>query len=363
MRILISTDTVGGVWNYTATLATGLEAEGHDVMVAVIGRVSDGRAAMLPAAVEMSARQFRLEWMNAVDAEIEAAGTWLVELAETWQPDVLHLNQFAYASARFGAPTLVVAHSDVLSWFSEVRGSAAPQEWARYASWVQRGLHAADCVVSPTEYKSGLLERHYGRSADRVIHNGVEPPPVSETPKEPLAVSAGRAWDEGKGMAVLDEALSGGDAPVVPLLGETRAPEGGSFVPENLVAHGRVERQEMDSWLDRASVYIAPSLYEPFGLAPLEAAFHGCALLLSDIGSFRELWDGAAEFFPTGDSRALRRGLDNLLSERNQCESRGREARKRAERYTAERMVEGYLDLYGDLQQVGATCRSTAGVR
>ena len=38
------------------------------------------------------------------------------------------------------------------------------------------------------------------------------------------------------------------------------------------------------------------ALYEPFGLAVLEAAQAGCALVLSDIPTFRELWDGAALF-------------------------------------------------------------------
>ena len=60
-------------------------------------------------------------------------------------------------------------------------------------------------------------------------------------------------------------------------------------------------RGEVDDWFSRATVYAAPSLYEPFGLAPLQAALHGCALVLSDIGSFRELWDGCAEFVPPGD--------------------------------------------------------------
>ena len=36
--------------------------------------------------------------------------------------------------------------------------------------------------------------------------------------------------------------------------------------------------------------------YEPFGLAVLEAAQAGMRLVLSDIPSFRELWDGAATF-------------------------------------------------------------------
>src|SRR5262249_40439508 len=59
--------------------------------------------------------------------------------------------------------------------------------------------------------------------------------------------------------------------------------------------------------LGRSSIYAATSQYEPFGLAPLEAALSRCALVASDIPSFRELWDGAAVFFADNDAASLRR--------------------------------------------------------
>ncbi|HET7274960.1 MAG TPA: glycosyltransferase family 4 protein [Longimicrobiaceae bacterium] len=355
MRVLITTDTVGGVWEYTTTLATALEAYGHAVMVAVIGKLSDGRAAALPAAAEVRVRPFRLEWMADAESDVEAAGEWLRELALEWRPDLVHLNQFGYAPAGFGAPTIVVAHSDVYSWFSEVQHREAPVEWAPYRQWVRDGLAAADFVVAPSGYQSDLLQRHYGRAADRIIWNGASVPPSGEVPKERLAVSAGRAWDEAKGMSVLDAALAGRTDPPVYVLGDTTAPEGSSFNPRNVLARGRMERVEMGSWLDLASVYVSPSLYEPFGLAPLEAAFHGCALLLSDIGSFRELWDGCADFFEPGDPVSLGAGLTRLFADSDHCARRADQARRRAnERYTADRMVDGYLKLYHDLQLTGA---------
>jgi glycosyltransferase involved in cell wall biosynthesis len=64
--------------------------------------------------------------------------------------------------------------------------------------------------------------------------------------------------------------------------------------------------------MERGGHLRGPSLYEPFGLAPLEAALRGCALVLSDIGSFRELWDGCAAFFPRGDAEVLAAVLAEL---------------------------------------------------
>lgn len=354
MKVFLSTDTVGGVWDHTVTLARELHRAGCEVLIGVLGEPRDERLVALPVGVEVVWRAYRLEWMPDAAADVHAAGEWLERIAGLWGADVVHLNQLAYAVRPFAAPTLVAAHSDVLSWWSETRGEPAPAEWTAYQGWVRDGLAAADVVVAPTAYQSALLERHFGRGADPVIHNGVAPPGTPSAPREEfLAVAAGRAWDLAKGFRTLDDAvgLLGGDAPAAHLLGEFIAPHGQGWVPANLEVHGRVERNEVDAWMAQASVYVAPSLYEPFGLAPLEAAFHGCALVLADIGSFRELWNGCARFFPPGDAAALADVLRELRANPERCSRLAAAARTRAERrYTAERMAAAYLRLYREMR-------------
>ncbi len=64
-----------------------------------------------------------------------------------------------------------------------------------------------------------------------------------------------------------------------------------------------------------SSVFASCARYEPFGLAVLEAAQAGMALVLSDIPSLREIWDGAAMFADPRDAAgfaaALRVALDD----------------------------------------------------
>lgn len=357
LRVFLSTDTVGGVWDHTVTLARELHRAGHHVLVAVLGEPRDERLAHLPVGVEVTWRPYRLEWMPDAADDVAAAGAWLRRTADLWEADVVHLNQMAYAVEEFAAPVLAAVHSDVLSWFSETLGQDAPAEFAGYRRWVRAGLAAADAVVTPTAYQSELVLRHFGRGADRVIHNGVAAP-AGEPPARAgmTVVSAGRAWDEAKGAHVLDEAagilrgLAGDSAPAVHLLGETVGPGGDRFDARNLRAHGRVERAEVDAWLGRASVYVAASAYEPFGLAPLEAALHGCALVLSDIGSFRELWKGCAVFFSAGDAEALANAILQLRHDPARCAQIAAAARTRAlRRYTAAHMADGYLAVYRGL--------------
>jgi glycogen(starch) synthase len=351
MKILLTTDTVGGVWDHTVTLARELDAAGHEVLVAVVGEPRDERLAALPTGVQVVWRGYKLEWMQDAAVDVEAAGAWLTGLAEVWGADVVHLNQVAYAAHPFPAPVLVAVHSDVLSWWPHVNGCEAPaEEWARYAGWLRAGLRAADAVATPTAYQAALVQRYYGVQATRVIHNGIAVDGTEPAPRaEPLVLSVGRLWDRGKGVDVLDEAaaLLGADAPPIHVIGETTAPHGEACAVANVVCHGRVERAQVDEWMRRASIYAAPSRYEPFGLAPLEAALHGCALVLSDIGTFRELWDGCAEFFPSGDALALAQAIRRVCNDRERRERLARAAATRAaRRYTARRMASEYIDLY-----------------
>ena len=358
MKILITTDTVGGVWDHTVTLARQLDAGGHEVLMAVVGEPRDERLARIPPGVQVVSRPYRLEWMQDAEDDVRAAGEWLRDLAGLWDADVVHLNQLAYAAAGFPAPVVTAVHSDVLSWWTHIHGCEAPAEWGQYARWVGAGVRASDAVVTPTEYQASLLLRHYGVRPTRVIHNGIELPPEEDAgDRGGLIVSVGRLWDRGKGVDVLDEAAGLlaaelPDFPPVHVLGETVAPHGEHFSASNLVVHGRVERAEVDAWMRRAAIYVAPSRYEPFGLAPLEAALHGCALVLSDIGTFRELWNGCAEFFPSGAAAALAEAIRKLETDPVRRQALASGARKRAlRRYTAPRMAEEYVALYRQLAQ------------
>ena len=86
----------------------------------------------------------------------------------------------------------------------------------------------------------------------------------------------------------------------------------------------------------------------------LEAAQAGCALVLSDIPTFRELWDGVAEFVPPRDAEALAVTLDRLASDPHQRRRLGEAARRRSRRFTPEAQAQAMLSLYEQLVPVPA---------
>ena len=81
-------------------------------------------------------------------------------------------------------------------------------------------------------------------------------------------------------------------------------------------------------------VFVSPALYEPFGLAVLEAAQAGCALVLADIPTFRELWDGAALFVPPSDDRAIAATLSTITADTALRTRMAAAAERRAADYT-----------------------------
>jgi glycosyltransferase involved in cell wall biosynthesis len=97
-------------------------------------------------------------------------------------------------------------------------------------------------------------------------------------------------------------------------------------------------------------MYIATSRYEPFGLAPVEAALSRCAIVANDIPTFREVWGDDAVYFKTNNSQALVNAIQELASNPTKRSEYGARALDRARKqFNSHRMAEDYLELYRTL--------------
>jgi glycosyltransferase involved in cell wall biosynthesis len=360
LRVLMTADTLGGVWTYALALADGLARHGVRVDLASMGRLPTpeqrARAARVPG-LSLHAREFRLCWMDDPWDDLLTAADWLGELAERVRPDLVHLNDFGHAAMRWPAPVLLVAHSCVFSWWRAVHGSEPPRAWDGYRALVRLGLSRADRLVTPSGALREALAACYGPLPDcRVIPNGIaEPTAIAGTAKAPLVLASGRLWDQGKNIGAL--ALAARDLPwPVVVAGDWTGPDGAVAELPNLVLTGPLEAEELARWYARASIFALPARYEPFGLGPLEAAQRGCALVLGDIPSLREVWGDAALYVPPDDWGALHAILDGLIRDPDQRRAWAARARQRAHEYGLARMTRGYLAAYRELCPAAAGC-------
>jgi glycosyltransferase involved in cell wall biosynthesis len=243
----------------------------------------------------------------------------------------------------------MVAHSCVLSWWRAVKGEPAPAEWDRYREAVAEGLRAADLVVAPTlAMLRGLRDDHGPIAPSRVIPNGRDGSLYAPAAKEPTILSAGRLWDEAKNIEALASVAPSLPWPVY-VAGDEAHPERGATPFDSVRPLGRLSPAELARWYARTSIYALPARYEPFGLSALEAALSGCALVLGDIPSLREVWGDAAAFVPPGDPRALRSALEGLIRDPTHRLRMAEAARRRALAYSADCMARAYRDAYREL--------------
>lgn len=355
-HVLMTADTVGGVWTYAVELARGLTARGMRVSVATMGPPPSADQAHQLRSIrgcDLHQSTYQLEWMDQPWSEVDAAGEWLLRLADQVQPDLVHINGFAHGSLNWAIPSVVVAHSCVFSWWRAVHGEDPPQEWREYRCRVREGLEGADVVVPVSRYMAGEVARNYGFQSCAVVSNSSSVDAYAPALKENFILASGRAWDAAKNLAALDKAAATIRWPVY-LAGETRGPGGQQIRFENLRELGRLPASELGAWYGRAAIFASPALYEPFGLSVLEAALCGCALVLGDIPSLRELWQDAAVFVPPRNPEALMLALNALVARKEAREDMAAAARKRAMQFDPKTTVSKYVEVYSQARSAYA---------
>jgi glycogen synthase len=352
-KLLMTTDAVGGIWDFSLQLVESLADFGVEVALATMGPLpseTQKKAVQRVPNITLFQSAYRLEWMEDPWEDIARAGKWLLKLEQQLQPDIVHLNGYVHGSLNWAVPVCVVGHSCVLSWWNAVHNEPAPPTWSKYRLAVQKGIQHCDFLVAPSISMLKMLGRWYGRApASSVIYNGRSSSRFQPGLKEPLVFTAGRLWDAAKNIAALVRCAS--DLPWQFVI----AGDGGSEIalPSNFRALGKVPSNQIAEEMARASIYCLPARYEPFGLTVLEAALARCALILSDIDSFRELWSEAALFVPLDDDRRLKQALSDLITDDRLRENLARAAWERAQKYSPETMVSSYLRLYEHLQRSG----------
>jgi glycosyltransferase involved in cell wall biosynthesis len=372
MKVLLVADAVGGVFTYAVELARALAARGVAIVLATEGAplAPDQRRALagIPGLVHEESA-FRLEWMEEPWDDVARAGRWLLAIEARERPDVVHLDSFAHGSLPFRAPKLVVGHSCVVSWFEAVRRESAPPAWDRYRRAVAAGLAGADRIAAPSAAMAELLVRHHGPiPRPVVIPNGRDPARFSPGEKEERVLAAGRLWDEAKNAAAVARIAPALDWPVF-IAGDATDPSRGQGGPPRSPGAaggegegrgkdarflGRLSEPDLARWLSAASIFVHPARYEPFGLAVLEAALSGCALVLGDIPSLRENWEGAAVFAPPDDDGAILGAVRALARDARRRRELGARALARGRRFTPARLAERTLAVYHALLSRGA---------
>jgi glycosyltransferase involved in cell wall biosynthesis len=355
-RVFMTGDAVGGVWPYALDLSHGLAQAGALVTLAILGPAPSAEqraeAHAIPG-LRLLSTGLPLDWMSDGPEAVLAAGAVLADLARTYHADLVHLNSAAYAAGgQFASPLLIACHSCVATWWDAVRGPGLPEDFIWRRDLVAKGYRYADLLIAPSAAFARATARVYdlpqlpqvvynGRARVVAAANGIRLPAN-------FAFSAGRLWDEGKNLAAVDRAAARIAIPVL-TAGSLTGPNRASVELPHLHNLGQLGSAAMAACYNAAAVFVSPAWYEPFGYAVLEAAHAGCALLLSDTPSFREIWGDAADYIPCDDDVGIARCIERLMNDPQLRQRRVDDVRRRAQRYRADIMATDTLNLYAGL--------------
>lgn len=342
VTVLMTTDVSGGVWTLALDLARGLCASGTNVVLAALGGPLRS-AQRLDAARTRGLILADCPWLVGHDADGTAAAAWLQALAADCAPDVVHLHGMAHAGLRFPAPVVVTMHASPASWFRDVRRAPLPASWHRHEQTVKQGLACARVIVASTRVMALNLLRDYAPVAPvLVVANGRDRSACRPAVKEPFVFTSGRLSDEARNSVAV--------AAIAPHLSWPIYAAGeGSEGLAGVHGLGFLPTPDLAAWLGRASIFVLPATHEPFGLSVLEAALSGCALVLGDIPSLRETWDGAACFVDPASPAALAAAVQLLISDEPRRLDLQARAAAHAQRYSAAVMTSAYLAIYEQL--------------
>jgi len=364
-RVLIAAESGGGGLTHDLDLARGLRARGIEVVLAAPGPEPTAleRATAEALGVRLEHAPLSLEWLGDAWRDGAAVAAWLADLEGRHRCDLVHLDGVSLAPGRFASSKIVSVRACALSWWEAVRGEPAPPEWGRYQTAVSEGLASAAHVVSPTRWMRQTIERHYGAPArSSVIHDARAPGSFEPTGKQPFVLATGRVWDEAKNLPSL--ARAGRSLPWPVKIAGSIAPAAAGAAAASLDAFegvdllGALPTADLADLYARASIFAAPARYDPSGLSVLEAALSGCALVLGDIPSLRELWDDAAVFVPPEEIDGLSACLHDLVRHPELRHEMGVEAQARAAAYRFDDMVDATLRVYATA--VGETAAAAA---
>ena len=352
MKLLLSTDAIGGVWTYSIELARALERYDVEVALACLGpEPTPAQRAQANALsnVRLFTKPFALEWMNEPWADVDASAAWLGEIADVFGADIVQLCSYSHAAFEWRVPVVLVAHSCVFSWWRAVHGGSPPAEWQEYYRRVCAGLESADLVVAPSHgMLDALNEIYVPPRRTTVIANARTTSLFAPRTRLPIVMSVGRLWDPGKNIGAL--ARVSADLPwKVLVAGDPNSPDGNTIDYGNMRRLGSLAEHTLAAWLGCAGIYALPAVYEPFGLSILEAALSRCPLMLGDIPTLRENWSDAAVFVPPHDDAALQDTLLELIADGSTRYRLAQSAYERARTFSPGLQAQRYLSEYTTL--------------
>jgi glycosyltransferase involved in cell wall biosynthesis len=371
----------GGIGTYTRHLARGLASRGHNITVVSRSVTEQDVATALDGSVRVIRvfpRRLRHLRGRRVLGRFIACLEYSAAVARTVSRiegiDVIeypnwNAEGFWHLMGRRRGPVVTRVHSPYAAVLAS-REERVTLDKRLSVALERMAVRRSDIVATHSHHNARLAARLYGLDAARipVIPHGIplsEESPAPDRNAPPRVLYLGRL-EHRKGIHVLLDALpevldavpaaeiviAGRDSPSAPGGRTWREHAETALTPAHRARTrflGYVDEETARSLYDECDLFVAPSLYESFGLVYLEAMARGRAVIGSRVSAIPEVVaDGETGLLPPpGDPRALATAIIRLLRDPGERVEMGRRGRERVKRFFSDStMVERVIELY-----------------
>lgn len=225
-------------------------------------------------------------------------------------------------------------------------------------------LRTATCVITPSRHSQGLIKEMYQLPAEKiqVIPNGIQSgykiaPESCMLKKDDFILYSGRISPM-KNIAGIFKAFAHIKDKIphkLVIVGEEKNEvekeiHAGRLSREDVenervIFKGHISNVELQTLMKRASLLIFPSLYEGFGLPPLEAMACGCPVVASNAASLPEVCGSAAYYIDPYRIESISDGMYRVLTNRRLRKYLIHKGFTRAKLYSWEASASGHLSV------------------
>jgi len=310
-----------GVGRYVEHLITALAA-GDDPLTATAFtlRGAGSLAAAVPSNVDVRNRPMPARLLQSLWASIEFPPVELL----AGRVDVFHATNFVLPPLHRAAGVVTVHDLSYLRYPATVSAASL-----RYQTLVPRSIRRAAVVCTPSEAVAAEVRNEYEPAEVIVTPLGVDESWFAATRPDSVWLGAHGLPTEyllfvgtlepRKNLPTLLAAYAQlTDPPPLVLVG---APGWGPALDtaglprESVITPGYVDQPTLQRIVAGAAALVMPSVYEGFGLPPLEAFACGTRVVASDIPVIREVTGGRARLAPPNDAEALAEALRRTLAQ------------------------------------------------
>lgn len=305
-------------------------------------------------------------------------------LAGYWQQGrVVHFLSHLDAPCRVGLGTIVTVHDLIAQKLARLYGQGKSDARFRLERWLEtRCLFGSAAIIAVSQCTKQDLMEMYGlpERRIRVIHEAADPDlkPVQDPDlrqavmqrhglerDQPFFLYLG-GIDQRKDLGSLLEALSDLKAReldfVLALAGKISEDKQYPALIAEIEKRGLMERvrllgyvpdEDLPALFSACAAFVFPSLYEGFGLPPLEAMACGAPVVAVDASAVPEVVGSAGILVPPGESGVMAQALEAVLTNPELAADLKEQGRRRAGLFSWSRAAAETLEVYREVARAG----------